>query len=299
MSWIANLPWYDFDELEAATDAWWRGVRRHLEDRGLRGAPERLARDGDYAEQWRSPDLLLSQACGYDVLYDARDDLQVLAAPVYAAPGCEGGGYRSAILVRADSRVHDLAGLRGSICVINDRRSHSGTNALRPCVAPLSTAGRFFAQVRESHSHRGSMRMVACGEADVACVDGVVLGLCDQIGENWRSRFRVLQWTELAPAPPYVASRRLGVHLTARLRGALRAAIADPALRQVRARLLLKGCEPASLKTYESLRVFEESAILHGYQELPAPDRSPLTEAPPERAPSKRPACAGPPRRES
>jgi hypothetical protein len=32
---IAELPWYDVPELVAATDAWWRGIARHLQAAGV------------------------------------------------------------------------------------------------------------------------------------------------------------------------------------------------------------------------------------------------------------------------
>ena len=60
---LADLPWYDFAELRAHTDAWWQGIAKHLTRQGVVGLPAVLSRDGDYAARWRQPNLLLSQAC--------------------------------------------------------------------------------------------------------------------------------------------------------------------------------------------------------------------------------------------
>src|SRR5262245_43293000 len=121
---IARLPWYDFDELAPATDALWLGIARHAERAGIPDVPHRLDRATDHAVQWKQPELLLSQACGYDVLYDNAPDLLVVATPRYAIPGCEGGTYRSAVVVRESDRLDDLESLRGRTCVVNERSSH-------------------------------------------------------------------------------------------------------------------------------------------------------------------------------
>jgi hypothetical protein len=91
---IADLPWYDLDELAPATDAWWRGIASHLRRLGVDRVPDHLSRDGSHIARWQHCELLLSQACGYDVLYDAADDIVPIATPRYLAEGCEGPRYR-------------------------------------------------------------------------------------------------------------------------------------------------------------------------------------------------------------
>src|SRR5207249_2755288 len=51
---IASLPMYDLPEVKAATDAWWRGLARHI---GIAGV---LDRGRDRLAPWRSPDLVFS-----------------------------------------------------------------------------------------------------------------------------------------------------------------------------------------------------------------------------------------------
>ena len=106
------------------------------------------------------PGLLFGQCCGYDVVYGFADCLTVLATPVYDAPGCEGADYLSFVLVRADSPATALDDLKGGTCVVNGFNSHSGTNALRALVAPLSRDGRFFATVKVSGAHVDSLAML-------------------------------------------------------------------------------------------------------------------------------------------
>ena len=272
---IANLPWYDFPELERHTDALWTGIARHMSAHGLQ-APAQIQRDGEYDAQWRQPELLFSQACGYDVLHDHAAFLRVVATPRYRAAGCAGANYRSAIVVREKHRADSLSDLRGSTVVVNDPTSHSGTNALRALVAPLSRNGHFFKKVKVSGAHTESLSMLASQQADVASIDLVVWALCQRVRPRALEGLRMLTQTETAPAPPFVTSRSLSEEMLLRLRTSLLAAMADPVLKGAREELLLEGVEVLPDSIYGSLEDFESVALAHNYFELPAPRLSPL-----------------------
>jgi len=274
---IANLPWYDFPETAASTDAFWRAVAARLRSAGIADVPDELARDDAHDEQWRHPRLLLSQACGYDVLYDSRAHLRAIARPQFSVPGCAGGGYQSAIVVRADAPLRTLEDLRGSVCAVNERTSHSGTNALRALIAPLARAGRFFREVAMTGAHTTSMEMLRDGQADVACVDVVVLALARRLRSAEMSDLCEIARTAPAPAPPLVTSHATEPEVVAALREALSGALADPSLRRVREDLLIEGWHPCAASTYDALCAFEQPALEHGYFELPAPITSPLS----------------------
>lgn len=273
---IADLPWYDLGELVDATDAWWRGIAGHLRALGVDRVPDALTRDGSHVERWRHGDLLLSQACGYDVLYDSADDLVPVATPCYAAEGCQGPRYRSIVVVRGDRAFRSLADLRGHRAAVNEAASHSGTNALRALVAPLSHGGSFFAAVLVTGSHTDSLAAVRDGSVDVACIDAVVLALLRRKRPEALRGLRPIACSTPALAPPYVTSSRTPLAVRAALQRALRAAFADPALEPHRRALLLRDvvCLPAG--AYAELEAFEEPALAAGYFELPAPARSPL-----------------------
>ncbi len=277
---IADLPWYDLPELVAATDAWWRGIAGHLRRLGIDRVPDRLQREGSHQARWRDPDLLLSQACGYDVLYDARDELWPIATPCYGAEGCEGPRYRSIVVVRADRPWRSLQDLRGHRAAVNEATSHSGTNALRSLVAPLSRAGTFFGEVIVTGSHTDSLLALYEGEVDVACIDAVVLALWRRV-RPWTLRcLRPIACSETALAPPYVTALAAPAPLRRTLQQALRAAVHDPALAAVREALLLRDFVFLPAACYSELEAFEEPALAAGYRELPAPARSPLGNGP-------------------
>lgn len=272
---VAALPWYDFSELRSETDAWWAGIARHLRAAGLQAAPEELLR-ADHVEAWTREDLLLSQACGYDVLYDYADHVVPIATPCYAAEGCEGPRYRSYVVVRADRPWRTFAELRGARMAINQASSHSGTNAMRPQAASLQQDGAFFGQVVETGAHVRSLRAVHVGEVDAACVDAVVLALLRRVRPAAVMGLRAVACTGTALAPPYVTSRQTSPEQVALLRRALQAAAADPTLAGVRQSLLLREFTVFPPESYAELQEFEAPAMAAGYRELPAPARSPL-----------------------
>lgn len=286
---IADLPWYDIGELVSATDAWWRGVARHLRRRGIDRVPDELSRDGSHVARWQHHDLLLSQACGYDVLYDSADDIVPIATPCYAAEGCEGPRYRSIVVVRADRPFARLEHLRGAKVAINEASSHSGTNALRPLVAPLARDGVFFGEVVVTGAHTDSVAAVLGGTADVACVDAVVLALLRRARPGVLRGLRPIACTTPALAPPYVTSARAPRALREALQGALRDALADPGLLACRTALLLHDFVILPAACYGELEAFEEPALAAGYFELPAPARSPLAR---RTSPGARGSCA-------
>ena len=126
---------------------------------------------------WTDPTLLVSQCCGYDVVKRYAGKLVPLATPRYDAPGCQRGNYSTSLLSPRESRFTNLEQLRDCICVINGPESHSGANALRAMIGPLSRHQRFFSRVEISGSHAKSITTLIRGEADVTCIDCVTYAL--------------------------------------------------------------------------------------------------------------------------
>ena len=197
-------------------------LAKHLRLAGVERVPEQLVRGGDYASRWSSPELLLSQSCGYDVLYDAAEHIVPIATPCYAAEGCEGPRYRSFVVVRTDRSWQSFQ--------------------------------------------------------DVACIDAVVLELLRRNRSEAVANLRAVACTNTALAPPYVTSMHASPQLLSQLRAALQAAVADPELAVAREALLLRDVAFFPSASYSELQEFEQAAIAVGYQELPAPLRSPLSD---------------------
>jgi ABC-type phosphate/phosphonate transport system substrate-binding protein len=265
---VASLPMYDLREARPAQDALWAGLRDHLERAGVSEVAAVLDQDRAGAALWSSPELLFSQCCGYDLVNTYAGALRLLATPCYLAPGCTGPRYRSLVVVAADSPARSLEDLRGAVCAINSRESHSGMNALRALVAPLSRGGRFFSEVKAIGAHSASLAMVARGEADVAAIDGVVHGLLARHRPAALAGTRALGQTASAPAPPFVTHAGASDDLVARLRAALIRTFGDPALAAARSDLLLAGIEILPARAYDRIKAFARLAARHGYPVL-------------------------------
>ena len=216
------------------------------------------------------PRLLIGQCCGYDVVYGFSSSVTPLATPEFDADGCEGSDYRSFVLVRNDSPAGELADLRGATCVINGFNSHSGTNALRALVAPLSRDGRFFGAVKVSGAHVESLALLKAGEAEIMAMDCVVHALLRRYRPDALDGTRILCRTGSAPAPPLVTSTATDEPLRAKVRIALRDAFADPDAGEPMAPLLLRGVAFRPLTDYARIAEIEAGALACGYLELHA-----------------------------
>jgi len=265
---VASLPMYDLPEVRPALDALWAALARELRRAGVTDVPERLTHDVPGSALWPAPDLLLSQCCGADLMGAQAGRLQPVATPRYRAEGCAGGRYTSLLVVADRVDVTVLEDLRGKVAAINHPHSHSGANALRALVAPLSRGGRFFAEVVESGSHLASLALVQRRAADVAAIDCVTYGLLARHRPAALSGTRPLCRTAGAPAPPFVTRRNAGPDLVRRLRGALQSAVLDPELAEARADLLLDGLELLPPSAYARITAFARFAASHAYPQL-------------------------------
>ncbi len=264
----ASLPMYDLPELRPATDAWWQGLAKAFRRAGLGGVPDRLDRAETIEELWQAPDLLFSQACGYPLTHAYRRVLQPVATPFYAAPGCDGPLYASAIVVPAEDSAQSLGDLAGRICAINNRASQSGYNALRHALAPYAVAGRFLAGVLETGSHQASLAAVAEGRAGLAAIDCVTFELLGRHRPAAVAGTRVLTWSDRAPGLPYVTRADAGKDVVARLRDGLWSALADPVLAEARQALLLRDAAPLDGAAYGRIDQMEAEAEALGYPEI-------------------------------
>ena len=265
---VARLPMYDLPELRAAHEVLWARIARHLRQVGVAEVPAALCQDRPAGEVWRDPTLVLSQCCGADLTGAFGGTLRVVATPRYRAPGCAGGDYASLVVVAEGSDIRELEDLRGRVAAINHPESHSGMNALRALIAPLSRDGRFLSAVKVSGAHAASLALVASAAADVAAIDGVTHALLARHRPQALAGTRVLCRTAAAPARPYVTRANASDDLVRHLRTALRAALAEPELEAARAELLLDGIEVLPAKAYLRILAFARLAARYGYPVL-------------------------------
>ena len=255
---IAALPMYDFPGIARANDAFWTSIRGQLRAEGV-AAPEALTRGVDPAANWRSPELLFGQTCGYPYWMGLRDTVEILATPVYAFEGCEGPMHCSFLVVRGDDPRETLAAFRGARAGVNAFDSNSGMNLFRASVAPLAQGRHFFAEVVRTGAHAASVAAVAEGAADIAAIDCVSFALLQQSQPTLATR--ILARTPSSPALPFVASRALPPKTLATLRAALADIARQPALG-------LEGVAFLPPEAYARVDELEHEATALGYPRL-------------------------------
>ncbi len=176
---IANLPMYDLPPLRAAHDRYWTGIRAGLSARGI-AAPAELARGADDLwPDWQSPDLILSQTCGFPYRARLHGMVALVGTPDYGLPGCSPGHYCSVLVARADDPRDGLAAFDGATLAYNEPLSQSGwaapINAAADLGIRLVTGPRTGAHLRSAVS-------VAGGQADLAAIDALTWTLATRHG---------------------------------------------------------------------------------------------------------------------
>jgi ABC-type phosphate/phosphonate transport system substrate-binding protein len=241
---LASLPMYDWPEVRAATDAWWRGLAGHL------GVSIGLDRNADYFAAWRREDLTFSQTCGYPFTHEFKDLLNYVGTPHYAVDGCDGANYCSILLARRDQ---PLEGFRGAVAAVNNVDSMSGMLALQLVFAPLAVHGKFFSKAIESGGHVNSMIAVRDGQADVCAIDAVCVALAKRYRPDYLHGLVEIARSPSVPSLPWV-TRKPNVDA---MRQALIAAFNDESLYEARDQLFLSGQSVLHSHAYERITDLE------------------------------------------
>ncbi len=187
---IASLPWYDSAINTLSLDRFWKAVADELRRSGVSGVPLSLTRTQSINSLWQSPDLMLSQCCGPDLLTAKGNQLSVIATPVFGELDCEPGYYYSTIVGRLK--------LQGSAVriAVNSLTSRSGFTALTDW---LQTHDIEISATTISGSHVESLRLLEQGAADIAAIDAHTV---NQLGLSLS--LPILGRSAPALAPPYV-----------------------------------------------------------------------------------------------
>lgn len=265
---VASLPMYDLATVTQATDQWWEGLARAFRLQGVPNVPDDLSRGSAVRDLWTSKDLVFSQTCGYPLINRLKEDVRLVAVPCYDAPGCHGSDYCSAIVVPEKLPARSLKDLRGGICAVNSRESHSGFNILRYMLAPIAQGRAFFGSVKISGHHRESLLMLARGEADIAAIDCVTYALITRYEPHVLETLRILCYSPRAPCLPFITSSGNPDDLVRKLRAGLDMAFDDPTLADCRKALMLSGMRTVPLAEYQRIADYETQAIALSYPDL-------------------------------
>ncbi|MFZ4875675.1 phosphate/phosphite/phosphonate ABC transporter substrate-binding protein [Janthinobacterium sp. Mn2066] len=266
MTWKVALPMYNVSPaVREAYEALLDTVLDALRADGWQGQVA-LVRDPALPGLWQQPDLLFGQTCGYPYMTQLSGQVQLIATPSYAMPGCSGSDYASAIVVRSNGPIRSLADARGLAAAANDAHSNSGMNVLRHAVAPLAVDGRFFGKVTWSGSHHASLGLVREGAADIAAVDCVTFAYLQQENPAWLEGLSVLQYSASSPGLPMIAGGQVPAEVVAQLRTVLLQP--NPALQQLMHTLRIRAFEHRPHGDYMRILQLEQAAQAGAYPTL-------------------------------
>ena len=264
----ASLSMYDPPWLHAANDRLWALIAERLVDVGIADVPATLDRAADLDDLWRSPTLLLAQTCGYPLMTELRETVQIVATPRYRVPGAEDAWHRAAIVVRAGDPATRLPDLRGRHAGVNGLNSNTGMNLFRAAMAPHAGDGRFFGAVSLTGAHAASIDALIAGTIDVAAIDAVTLELLSHHDPDIARAIRILTWTAAVPGLPLVTAAATPPDTVATMRRVLRQLATDPAFASAADALALDGFETLSLESYGRIVAIETAARTMGYPQL-------------------------------
>ncbi|MCP2072769.1 UNVERIFIED_ORG: ABC-type phosphate/phosphonate transport system substrate-binding protein [Pseudomonas lini] len=234
-----------------AQEVW---LQRVLEILGERREQKQIV---DPASHWLSPDLLLSQTCGYPFVTSLRGKVRLIGRPSYELAHSSGGDHCSLLLCRADSAVTDLAGFQGSHGLINAQDSNSGTNLLRHTLAGISDRG-FFSKLSVTGSHRDSIRRLKDYDGDLASIDSVTYDYLARDNSDEIEGLKILARSVRSPCLPYITSIRRTAAGADSIRNAMNEALKQ--LPEVSRALAIREVLPVSETDYECLLEYERSA---------------------------------------
>ena len=248
--------------------AFWGYLASRLREAGLGDVPEVLTWPSELLGHWRHPSVLLSQACGYPLVTELRDQVRVVGTFQYGVPGCDGILCRSALIARTDDPASEVSEFRGRRVAYNGSDSQSGYNSLRALVAPLADSGRFFAGRMETGAHRKSIEMVRDGQADIASVDCVSLAGFNKYQPDITRGTRVMGYSNPYPGLPLVTAAGTSDSTLTVLRSVIAKTLQDTTLTTLRKRLFIEGFVPLELIDYQICSDMRDQASQMGYYSL-------------------------------
>jgi ABC-type phosphate/phosphonate transport system substrate-binding protein len=221
---------------------------------------------------WRRDDLGCVQMCGYPIALKIAD-VTPLAAPIPSLVWAEGRAvYRADLIVRADSPYRTLADTFGGRVGWTIEHSHSGFNALRHHLLPYRTSARpnvYAGSVGNLITARKVLDSVLDGSIDIGPLDGYWHALIAKYKPELTVGVRVLESTELAPMPAFVAAKTLAPKAVARLRAAFANASTKPWFPALGSSLLIQGFAAVDHADFAVTLSWDSDAKAAGYS-IPA-----------------------------
>ena len=266
MTFISNARMY---AVSPEAEAVWNNLIAHVaEDAGTSFAYLTYEAPRPLEQLWRRPDLGCVQMCGYPIALEIADVVP-LASPVPAAPWARGRAvYRTDLIVRKDAPYRVLADTFGGTAGWTVEHSHSGFNALRHHLLPWRSDEQpklYRRSVGNLVTARRILECVADGTIDIGPLDAYWHMLMRKYEPAVTENIRILESTETAPMPAFVAAPGLPEETVGRLRDSFSAAHSRPWFGQFVEALLIEGFAKVTRETFDPTLEWDRAARAAGY----------------------------------
>ncbi len=238
-----ELGMYPFSSVAGAWDDLWAAVHERVP-----WTPPSLTRSGDVHARWYDNDCIITHVCGWPLAALHRNDMHVVGAFSLDLDDADGPGHYHSVLLGIDDRpLPELVG-PDTHAVANSADSLSGWLSL--LAATVGPGRDWPGTVTFTSAHHDSLRALAKGEADLACIDSWSLSLISaQEPELVRDLFRIGVGPRI-PTPAVTARKSIGDRLVGELRDAFDDALRAPETSAARSALHIDGFARLDLDAY-------------------------------------------------
>jgi ABC-type phosphate/phosphonate transport system substrate-binding protein len=233
---------YPFESVRWAWQSLWQQVSARVD-----WAPRTLADAGDVHAQWEDAECVVNHVCGWPLARWYSDSQRVVGAFSLTIPEAEGHRYRSTLVSAHDV---ELAGLIAPDvrAIANSVDSLSGWISLLH--ATVGEHDPWPGEVAFGGAHVESLRALAAGDADIACIDSWTLALLAREQPALVDGLHRLALGPWIPSPAVTVRSEVSPNDAARLEEAFVAVLADPATAEIRQALLIDGFVPLTIDDY-------------------------------------------------
>lgn len=239
---IAELGMYSFPSVLWAWDELWAAVHARVP-----WTPSALAHSGDVHARWVDPDCAINHVCGYPFARYHTDRHAIVGTFSLTIPEAVGHRYRSVLLASRPATLDELVAPT-TRAVANSADSLSGfISFLHATVGP---AGSWPGRMSFTAAHVESVRTVAAGDADLACIDSWTLSFLATDEPELLTGLHRVGVGPLVPSPPITIHLTLGEERRIELADAFADAVTDPALAAATAALHIDGFVRTTIDEY-------------------------------------------------
>jgi ABC-type phosphate/phosphonate transport system substrate-binding protein len=240
---VVSLPMYPFPELRHDWETLWAAAHHRLP-----GSRARLTWADDVNTLWTSPDLGLSQACGWPLVTDLSGKVRAIGAFDPVIEDASGGHYRTVVITRQATPLSELA---GGVAAVNAADSLSGWVSL--FAAFRSAGAAWHGSVITTGAHVRSIDAVRSGVADVASIDAVTFALLGDLHPDRISGLTVIGRGPLVPCLPLIVHGTATDDEVSAWRAAFAEACNDSTTTAVRRRLRIRDFVAFDDRDYAAL----------------------------------------------